>query len=69
MDIFLTGARGYIGGSVARTLVDTGHRVRGLVRDADKAERVRAAGQAVSAAARRSPPAARLRQAVHRKAR
>ncbi|RYG58078.1 MAG: NAD-dependent epimerase/dehydratase family protein [Alphaproteobacteria bacterium] len=35
--IFLTGATGYIGGSVASQLVADGHRVRGLVRSADSA--------------------------------
>lgn len=38
MDIFLTGAAGYIGGSVAARLIEAGHRVRGLVRTAEKAE-------------------------------
>lgn len=32
MNIFVTGAAGYIGGSVALRLVASGHRVRGLVR-------------------------------------
>ena len=35
--IFLTGATGYIGGSVAARLIDTGHRVRGLVRSHESA--------------------------------
>jgi nucleoside-diphosphate-sugar epimerase len=35
--IFITGAGGYIGGSVAVKLVQTGHRVRGLVRTHEKA--------------------------------
>ena len=35
--IFLTGATGYIGGSVAARLLDTGHRVRGLVRNREGA--------------------------------
>ncbi|MEQ1611800.1 MAG: NmrA family NAD(P)-binding protein, partial [Hyphomicrobiaceae bacterium] len=34
---FLTGATGYIGGSVAAALVERGHLVRGLVRSPDKA--------------------------------
>lgn len=38
MKIFLTGATGYIGGSVARYLTDLGHDVRGLVRQSDKAQ-------------------------------
>ena len=35
--IFLTGATGYIGGSVAAKLVASGHRVRGLVRSRESA--------------------------------
>jgi nucleoside-diphosphate-sugar epimerase len=37
MLIFLTGANGYIGGAVATALIAAGHRVRGLVRDGQKA--------------------------------
>ena len=37
MNIFLTGAAGYIGGSVAVRLIEAGHRVRGLVRTSGKA--------------------------------
>ena len=44
MDIFLTGATGYIGGSVAVRLIAEGHRVHGLVRSADAAEKVEAFG-------------------------
>ena len=44
MQIFLTGANGYIGGAVAAALVAGGHRVRGLVRDRAKAEVVAAHG-------------------------
>jgi len=44
MQVFLTGANGYIGGSVAVTLLAGGHRVRGLVRDKAKAEAVAAYG-------------------------
>ena len=40
MDVFITGASGYIGGAVAARLIEAGHRVRGLVRGADKAEQV-----------------------------
>jgi nucleoside-diphosphate-sugar epimerase len=36
--IFITGASGYIGGSVALKLVQTGHRVRGLVRTQENAD-------------------------------
>ncbi len=44
MKIFCTGASGYIGGSVAKYLVATGHQVTGLVRSQDKAEAIRAIG-------------------------
>jgi nucleoside-diphosphate-sugar epimerase len=44
MKIFITGATGFIGGTVARRLIGAGHTVRGLVRDAVKAERLRALG-------------------------
>ena len=37
---FLTGATGYIGGSIADGLVKLGHTVRGLVRSQDKAARL-----------------------------
>ena len=32
MNIFITGAAGYVGGSIAERLRDAGHAVRGLVR-------------------------------------
>ena len=35
MKVFVTGASGYIGGSVAAHLVDAGHRVSGLARSAE----------------------------------
>lgn len=44
MEVFVTGAAGYIGGSVAARLVEAGHAVRGLVRSPEKAEAVRAFG-------------------------
>jgi nucleoside-diphosphate-sugar epimerase len=44
MKIFVTGATGYIGGSVAARLVDDGHVVRGLTRDDRKAGALSAAG-------------------------
>lgn len=44
MKIFCTGASGYIGGSVAAALAAAGHQVRGLVRSAESAEKVRALG-------------------------
>ncbi len=37
MNVFITGTSGYIGGSVARLLLEHGHQVRGLVRSAEKA--------------------------------
>ncbi len=44
MEIFLTGASGFIGSSVGARLLAAGHRLRGLVRDPAKAEAVRAIG-------------------------
>jgi nucleoside-diphosphate-sugar epimerase len=44
MRIFLTGANGYIGGSVAVALIAAGHKVRGLVRSNAKAGAVAAHG-------------------------
>jgi nucleoside-diphosphate-sugar epimerase len=44
MRIFVTGATGYIGGSVAAGLIAAGHHVRGLVRDANKAKDLAARG-------------------------
>lgn len=44
MKVFVTGASGYIGGSVAAALLAAGHEVSGLVRSAHKAERLRALG-------------------------
>ncbi|WP_375459880.1 NAD-dependent epimerase/dehydratase family protein [uncultured Enterovirga sp.] len=38
MNVFVTGAAGYIGGSVAHRLVQAGHRVRGLVRHSVRAD-------------------------------
>jgi nucleoside-diphosphate-sugar epimerase len=40
MNIFITGAAGYIGGSVAMALQAAGHRVRGLTRNPASAERL-----------------------------
>jgi nucleoside-diphosphate-sugar epimerase len=44
MRLFLTGASGYIGGTVANELMRAGHRVTGLVRSPERAEQVRAFG-------------------------
>ena len=44
MKIFVTGASGYIGGSVAAALTGAGHEVLGLVRSQDRADQVRALG-------------------------
>jgi nucleoside-diphosphate-sugar epimerase len=44
MKVFLTGASGYIGGSVAAALLSAGHTVLGLVRSPQKAGQVRALG-------------------------
>ncbi|MCX2886937.1 MULTISPECIES: NAD-dependent epimerase/dehydratase family protein [Pseudomonas] len=44
MKIFITGASGYIGGSVAKYLVDAGHEVTGLIRDPAKREALQALG-------------------------
>jgi nucleoside-diphosphate-sugar epimerase len=44
MRIFLTGATGYIGAAVLDALVRAGHDVTALVRDNNKAERVKARG-------------------------
>ncbi len=40
MKIFMTGAAGYIGGTIARRLLDDGHEIRGLVRDAEKGRKL-----------------------------
>jgi nucleoside-diphosphate-sugar epimerase len=44
MNLFITGAAGYIGGSVAQRLIEQGHQVRGLVRADDKAAALRPIG-------------------------
>ncbi|EEI92804.1 NAD dependent epimerase/dehydratase family protein [Sphingobacterium spiritivorum ATCC 33300] len=44
MKIFLTGATGYIGSSVATHLIKQGHEVFGLVRDKGKTDNVKALG-------------------------
>jgi len=42
MNVFLTGASGYIGGTVAAKLIAAGHQVTGLARDEERAELLRA---------------------------
>ena len=49
MKIFVTGANGYIGGSVALALITDGHKVRGLVRSKEKADAVAAHGRDIAA--------------------
>jgi nucleoside-diphosphate-sugar epimerase len=44
MNIFITGAGGYIGGSVAMALIASGHRVSGLARSNANAERLAKGG-------------------------
>lgn len=44
MIIFLTGATGYIGSSIGKYLVQNGYTVYGLLRNSEKAEKVRALG-------------------------
>ncbi|YAF97514.1 MAG: NAD-dependent epimerase/dehydratase family protein [Nodularia sp. CChRGM 3473] len=44
MKIFVTGASGYIGGSIATTLVSAGYEVTGLCRSTDKAELLKQKG-------------------------
>ncbi|MDE1174149.1 MAG: NAD-dependent epimerase/dehydratase family protein [Parvibaculaceae bacterium] len=44
MKIFITGATGYIGGSIAEKLVAAGHTVTGLVRSEEKARLLKARG-------------------------
>jgi uncharacterized protein YbjT (DUF2867 family) len=44
MKIFVTGATGYIGGTLAQRLVQAGHQVHGLLRSPEKAKPARANG-------------------------
>jgi nucleoside-diphosphate-sugar epimerase len=44
MNLFITGATGYIGGTVARHLLKAGHHIRGLARDSSKLAQLKALG-------------------------
>ena len=44
MNVFVTGAAGFIGGSIATGLVRAGHQVTGLVRSAEQAGELTALG-------------------------
>lgn len=44
MNIFVTGAAGFIGGSIATGLVQAGHKVTGLVRSVEQADELKALG-------------------------
>ncbi|MDN5485351.1 MAG: NAD(P)H-binding protein, partial [Pseudomonas sp.] len=44
MNVFVTGAAGFIGGSIATGLVNAGHHVTGLVRSAEQAAEMTALG-------------------------
>ncbi len=46
MNVFLTGATGYIGSAVLDAMIKGGHRVTALARDPEKAERLQAKGAA-----------------------
>src|SRR5690349_5189140 len=44
MNVFITGATGFIGGSVAQRLLAAGHRISGLVRNPAQADALAASG-------------------------
>ena len=44
MKIFLTGASGYIGGSLAESLLADGHEIHGLARNEERAQQLRSRG-------------------------
>ncbi|MER2103422.1 MAG: NAD-dependent epimerase/dehydratase family protein [Pseudomonas atacamensis] len=44
MNVFVTGAAGFIGGSIATGLVQAGHNITGLVRSAEQADELKALG-------------------------
>jgi nucleoside-diphosphate-sugar epimerase len=44
MKVFLTGANGYIGGTIAHLLIQKGHEITGLIRNASLADQLQAQG-------------------------